>query len=111
MEQKTNKGFWEILKAFITGEVFKEIDTKKAVYLLVFSSVYAFTIIANTYHGQKQVYKIELLKTELKELKFKDTVTKTELSEIINQPVLEKRLKSRKLYISKEHAQKIRIKK
>lgn len=110
MEQKTNKGFWEILKAFITGEVYKDLDVKKTIYIIIFVFAYGIALIANTYHGQKQAHKIEQLKTELAKLRFKDTLTKTKLSELINQPVLEKKLNSRGLYISKEHAQKIEIK-
>lgn len=111
MAEKNNKSIGSILVGFLTGKVIQELDVRKTTQVLVLLGFFAFTIIANTYHGQKQVRKIEGLKTELKELKFQYTVTKAGLIEIRKRSSLEKALKERGLVSSKRPPQKIEIKK
>ncbi len=110
-EKGNHKGIWQILKDFVTGKVIQELDVQKTTQVLVLIAFFAFLIIANTYHGQKQVRKIENLKQDLKELKFQYTVTKAGLIEIRKRSSLEKALKDRGLVSSKRPPQKIEINK
>ncbi|HKK10837.1 MAG TPA: FtsL-like putative cell division protein [Bacteroidales bacterium] len=109
--EKNTKSIWQILKDFVTGKVIQELDVQKTTQVLVLVAFFAFLIIANTYHGQKQVSKIENLKKELKELKFQYTVTKAGLIKIRKRSSLEKALETRGLVSSKRPPQKIEIEK
>ncbi len=111
MEKKNNRSIWEFLRGFLSGRVIQELDMQKTTQILLLLGFFAFIIIANTYHGQKQVRKIEALNHELKELRFQYTVTKAGLMEIDKQSWLEEALKERGLNPMKRPPQKIVIEK
>jgi|AntRauTorcE11898_2_1112593.scaffolds.fasta_scaffold00227_12 hypothetical protein len=111
MEQKNNRSIWGYLTDFLTGKVIQQLDIQKTTQMLSLVGLFAFFIIANTYHGQKQVHKIEQMKRDLKELKFQYTVTKAGLMEINKQSSLEETLEARGLNALKRPPQKIVIRK
>lgn len=111
MEKKNNRSIWGYLADFLSGKVIRELDIQKTTQMLALLAAFAFLIIANTYHGQKQVRRIEELKRDLKELKFQYTVTKAGLMEINKQSSLEKTLEVRGLKSLKRPPQKIEIEK
>lgn len=111
MTEENNKreGFISYFFAFLTGQIIQQINLRKAAPLIVYIALLALFIIGNTYYGQKQVSQIENLQKDIKELKFKHTVTKSGLMELTKQSTLEKQLKNRGLQISKEPPRKISI--
>ncbi len=109
MEKKNNRGILDFLRRFLSGRVIQELDMQKTTQILLLLGFFAFIIIANTYHGQKQVRKIEALNRELKELRFQYTVTKAGLMKIDKQSWLEEALKERGLNPMTRPPQKIVI--
>lgn len=111
MEEKEHKkeGLLNFFFAFLTGEMIQQINLKKTVPLLIYIAGLALIIIGNTYYGQKQVGKIEILQKDIKQLKFKHTVTKSSLMELTKQSTLEKKLSDQGLQITKEPPRKIII--
>lgn len=111
MTEENNKreGFISYFFAFLTGQIIQQINLRKTAPLILYIALMALFIIGNTYYGQKQVSKIENLQKDIKELRFKHTVTKSELMELTKQSTLEKQLKNRGLQISKEPPRKISI--
>ncbi len=112
MTEETYKreGFISYFFAFLTGQILQQMNLRKTAPLIAYVALMALFIIGNTYYGQKQVSKIENLQKEIKELKFKHTVTKSALMELTKQSTLEDKLENRGLLISTEPPQKITIK-
>lgn len=109
MEEKEHKkeGLLNYFFAFLTGQLIQQINLKKTVPLLIYIVALALIIIGNTYYGQKQVSKIETLQKDIKQLKFKHTITKSSLMELTKQSTLEEKLSDRGLRITKEPPRKI----
>jgi len=95
----------------ISGNFFKNVNTKKIIPLTVYIIILLSILIGNTNSGQKSAAKIESLTKEIKLLKFKHISIKTKLTEITKQTSISKQLKSRGIFISKTPPQKITIKK
>lgn len=108
-EIKKNEGFLSYFFAFLTGQIIQQMNLKKTVPLLIYIALLAIITIGNTYYGQKQVGKIERLQKDIKELKFKHTVTKSSLMELTKSSTLEKKLRDRGLEFSKVPPRKITI--
>ncbi|MCF8339104.1 MAG: hypothetical protein K9I74_14100, partial [Bacteroidales bacterium] len=91
MEGKAHnkEGLLNYFFAFLTGQLIQQINLKKTVPLLIYIVTLALIIIGNTYYGQKQVSTIETLQKDIKQLKFKHTITKSSLMELTKQSTLE----------------------
>ncbi len=101
----------DFFMSFISGKMIQDLNTKKSIKVASLLLVYGVIIVGNTYYGQKQVSEIEILKKNLSNLKYKQSIYRSDLMDISKQSSISKALKEDGIVVSKTIPQKITVKK